>query len=297
MLMFKRCAREICRKNIKPRIDAVAPNSGFGKAYRILFYAGPADEIKKAVYGVDRRINPAWKRAGHVAHRLKAKRIDNTEIFEYLMGTDYAEVLEDYKTRYGLSDQDKKALNQEVWNYTSARFARTDFKEAMTLVCGAGSSSSFRVKEMESLLNGKHLTLLNNLPASMFKEIQKLGKKELFRFCCMTALIVLKEYAEQAKTKAAMREFEQQLKYFHADQKTMLKEFLDLPTAKQEKISQAETEILKKYGLYDKFEKVLKKEMGVEVIFPVLVKASVPVVAANSNTKSYSTIMTRKLVN
>lgn len=288
---------KFAEKNVKPRIDAIGPNSGFGKVCRILFYAGPADEIKKAVYGDKRRINPAWKRASRVAHRLKAKRIDNTEVFKYLMGPDYAKVLEDYKTLYGLSDQEKKDLNQEVWKYTSARFARTDFKEAMTLVCGASRNSSFRDKEMLSLLKGKHLKLLNNLPTSMFKEIQKLGKKELFRFCCMSALVVLKEYAEQAKTKAAAHEFEQQLKYFRTDQKAMLREFLELPTSKQEKISQAETAILKQYGLFDKFEEVLKKEMGIEVIFPVLVKASVPVVAANSNAKAYSTTMTRNLVN
>lgn len=59
MLMFKRCAREICRKYVEPRIHVVAPNSGLGKAYRMLFYTGPLEEIKNAVYGPNRKINPS----------------------------------------------------------------------------------------------------------------------------------------------------------------------------------------------------------------------------------------------
>lgn len=270
MLMFKRCAREICKKYVKPRIDAIAPNSGFGKADRILFYAGPDDKIKNAVYGPKRKVNATWKRAGHVAHRLKAKRIDNTEVFKFLMGKDFADIVVDYTTRYGLSDKEKKSLNQEVWNFASARFARTDFKEAVTLVCGAGSRSSFRAKEMVSMLKGRHLELFNGMPAQMFREIGKLKEKELFRFASMSALILLKETADNLKTKASMDEYSRQLKYFLADEKGMREHFYTLPVAQREEISHREETILNKYGVLDKFEAFFKTGMGIDVVFPVL---------------------------
>ncbi|MDD2324710.1 MAG: hypothetical protein PHW63_01665 [Alphaproteobacteria bacterium] len=268
--MFKRCAREICQKHVKPKIDAAVPNSGFGKAHCILFYAGPDDEIKNAVYGLKRKVNATWKRAGRVAHRLKAKRIDNTEVFKFLMGTDFADIIEDYTTRYGLSDKEKKSLNQEVWNFASARFARTDFKEAVMLVCGAGPRSSFRVKEMVSMLKGRHLEVFNGMPAQMFREIGKLKEKELFRFASMSALILLKEAADNLKTKASMNEYSRQLKYFLADEKGMREHFYTLPVAQREEISHREATILKNYGVLDKFEAFFKTGMGVDVVFPVL---------------------------
>lgn len=278
MLMFKRCAREICKKYIQPRIDAIAPNSGFGKAHRILFYAGPDDKIKNAVYGPKRKINATWKRAGRVAYRLKATRIDNTEVFKFLMGTDYADVIADYKTRYSLSDKEKKSLNQEVWNFASARFARTDFKEAVTLVCGAGPQSSFRVKEMVSMLKGRHLELFNGMPAQMFREIGKLKEKELFRFASMSALILLKEAADNLKTQASMDEYSRQLKYFLADEKGMREHFYTLPLAQRQEISHREETILNKYGVLGKFEAFFKTVIGIDVVFPVL-RAPVPATA------------------
>lgn len=270
MLMFKRCAREICKKYIQPRIDAITPNSGFGTAHRILFYAGPDKKIKDSVYGSKRIINPTWKRAGRVAYRLKAKRIDNSEVFDYLMGNDYQKVLKGYQAIYGFDAIKLAKLNQEVWNFASARFARTDFKEAVTLVCGAGPRSSFRAKEMVSMLKGRHLEIFNGMPAHMFREIGKFKGEELFRFASMSALILLKETADNLKTKASMDEYNRQLKYFLADEKGMREHFYSLPLAQREEISHREEAILNKYGVLDKFEAFFKTGMGIDVVFPVL---------------------------
>ena len=151
MLDFKACAQTFFERKIIPILDVNGRNSALqcGRNY-VLFYAGPSDKVIKQIYGRQQRLKKNWALAATLAKQLNAGRIDDTPLFSYLMSEEPGKEL---SLLYGLKGAALSSVLQEIWHLVSARFAETDFKEAMTLICGADKdNSSFRRKEMSSML-------------------------------------------------------------------------------------------------------------------------------------------------
>ncbi|MDE1900260.1 MAG: hypothetical protein KGI37_01275 [Alphaproteobacteria bacterium] len=192
----------------------------------ILFYAGPSKEILRRLNATATawgRIDetPNWKTAANEAKRLGAGRLDDTNLFSYLMSAAFEADL-----AAAIGSTDIKDTKKQIWDSVSDKLAHTNFREAATLVCGADEASSFVQKEMLGMLDGTHLEILNKRPANLFRDFKALGADEVQRLMSATYLLELKAYAKANKDVEAVKFYKRQRAFFLAwrvDKRTALK--------------------------------------------------------------------------
>jgi len=245
----------IIDKNIAPMIAAGGLLCGKKHAEFILFYSGPQKKVRQKIIAKEnswsKKTYPFnWQIAGEEAKRLGAKRIDNASVFTYLMSDELNEELKSLinsklslKRKHEIKDETKKYL----WDYVSDKFSRTPFKKAATLVCAAAPDSSFYAKEIDGILDNESLEIINERPAALFRAFRALGKAEVNRIMCVTALVEMRQYAQNNNDPQAWENYKRQRKYFVIAQAKENKKIKALPPKKRAKYAEIKRSIIKEF--------------------------------------------------
>lgn len=251
MRALKLRAEHFCRTVLDKRIadgGLLFPD----KPAKILFYAGPSDEVLKKIPGAKthwgRKIHQLhWKVAADEATRLGAHRLDEVSIFSYLRSALFEEELKGFLGKKA-SLQDIDDATKLIWDETSDKLAHTDFEEAATFVCGADENSSFCLKEMFGMLDGTHLKVLNKRPADLFRGLRKLGKDEVQRVMSMTYLFDLRAHAMATKDPKDLAFYKRERLYFLKWRLDKKAAFKAKPKAERLAFRKTRGEILKQFN-------------------------------------------------
>lgn len=257
MLGAKAKVEEFCQTVIQDKIDAGGFDFKKPATDIVLFYAGATEEIiaasrKKHPSIPESEHIPNYKAAASDADRLKAMRIDDTHLFDYLMSDEFKK---DFAAATGLAGRALKEAIGWVWDDTSDKFSHRGFREAATLVCGASDKSSFVLKELFGMLDGDHLEVLNKRPAALFREFRSLGKDETWRLMCMTYLMALKADAikfedgkPQIKDADALKLYRRQRSYFYEWRAGKRADFAAQPKSVKAGFKKARATILSRFN-------------------------------------------------
>jgi len=248
MLALQHKIENFCQTVIKKRIDDGGllfnkPETGI-----VLFYAGPSDKVLEKIpeakmeWGAF-KYPQNWQLSEKEAERLKAHRIDDSPLFLFLMSKDFEK---DFSKFLGIDSdsEDFEHALKKVWHFTSAHFASKKFKKAATLVCGAEKKSSFYAAEMFGILDNPCVEVINEKPASLFLAFRPLGKDEVNRLMCVTALMEMRKHAKASNDNKAWDNYKRQRKYFILSRQAEKRTFSKQPKDVKKAFRQSRKEIL-----------------------------------------------------
>ncbi len=249
MFAIKQIAKNFCRTVIQPKLDKGGFAGAASEACAVLFYSGPSDELLESILLKEGPKNahlyiPNWQVAGKEAERLNATRLDNTKIFSFLFSQAFTSLV----NKLPLSTtKESDEVVKYVWDYVSDKFSRTPFKKAATLVCGADKKSSFYAKEIDGILDNESVKIINERPADMFRAFRALGKAEVQRIMCVTALVEMRQHVQNNNAPQAWGNYKRQRKYFVVAQAEENKKIKALPPKERAKYADTRRSIVKAF--------------------------------------------------
>ncbi len=196
---------------LRQAIKDMGPAKAFGLGKIVVAYSGPSAAVRSAI---KTSFTGNWLRSQIQAKRLGGRRLDDTEVGQFLATFDFETYFTDH---YGLDRRAKEQAELQVWGCGSEEFMKAKFRELATAVCAADPERVFRKYEIAAVLKNRRVKIINNRPVQLFKDFQKIHPDEAYRLFCLTELLEARRYAQKENTKEAWDDYRERRCLFMLD--------------------------------------------------------------------------------